>query len=135
MNVKNCRSCGKMFNYAFGPIVCPDCINAQEELFQKAKKYVQDNPGCDIQELAENVDVDANQVRQWIREERLQFADDSPIRIACEGCGCMIRSGRYCDACRNNMSSGFNNVLGANKPAPSPIQKKKEADGNKMRFL
>lgn len=135
MNVKNCRKCGKMFNYAFGPIICPDCINSQEEIFQKAKKYVQDNPGCDIQELSENVEVDANQIRQWIREERLQFADDSPIRIACEGCGSMIRSGRYCDACRVNMTSGFNNVLGANKPQQAPIQRKKEADGNKMRFL
>ncbi|MCQ2081187.1 MAG: flagellar protein [Lachnospiraceae bacterium] len=135
MNVKNCRKCGKMFNYAFGPIICPDCINSQEEIFQKAKKYVQDNPGCDIQELSENVEVDASQIRQWIREERLQFADDSPIRIACEGCGSMIRSGRYCDACRGNMTSGFNNVLGANKPQQAPIQRKKEADGNKMRFL
>lgn len=135
MNVKNCRKCGKMFNYAFGPIICPDCISAQEELFQKAKKYVQDNPGCDIQELSENVEVDANQIRQWIREERLQFSDDSPIRIACESCGSMIRSGRYCDACKNEMASGMKSAFGLNKPAPEPMVKKRESDGNKMRFL
>lgn len=134
MNVKNCRKCGKLFNYAFGPIICPECMSEAEELFQKAKKYVQDNPGCDIQELSENVEVDANQIRQWIREERLQFSDDSPIRIACEACGAMIRSGRYCDACKNNMSSNFQNAMGINKKAPEPIRKK-EADGNKMRFL
>lgn len=135
MNVKNCRKCGKMFNYAFGPIICPDCTTQQEELFQKAKKYVQDNPGCDIQELAENVEVDANQIRQWIREERLQFSDDSPIRIACEACGAMIRSGRYCDACKNEMASGMKSAFGLNKKAPEPVVKKRDSDGNKMRFL
>ena len=135
MNVKNCRKCGKMFNYVMGPVICPDCMNAQEELFQKAKAYVQDNPGCDIQELAEHVDVEVGQVRQWIREERLQFADDSPIRIACEGCGAMIRSGRYCDACKNNMSNNMRNAFGLNKPAAQPTVQKKESNGNKMRFI
>ena len=135
MNVKNCRKCGKMFNYAFGPVICQDCLSAAEELFQTAKKYVQDNPGCDIQELAENVGCDANQVRQWIREERLQFSDDSPIRIACEACGAMIRSGRYCDACRNNMANGLKSAFGLNKPVQQEAPKKREADGNRMRFL
>ncbi|MCR4787276.1 MAG: flagellar protein [Lachnospiraceae bacterium] len=135
MNVRNCRNCGKLFNYVLGPIICPDCMNAQEELFQVAKAYVQDHPGCDIQELSENVDADINQIRQWIREERLQFSEDSPIRIACEACGAMIRSGRYCEACKNNMSNGLKSAFGMNKPAPEPIQKKRESDGNKMRFL
>ena len=136
MNVKNCRKCGKIFNYAFGPVICSDCMNAQEELFQKAKKYVQENPGCDIQELSENVDVDAGQIRQWIREERLQFSDDSPIRIACEACGSMIRSGRYCEACKKNMASGLNNAFGVNKPKlPPKDTAPKGPDKNKMRFI
>lgn len=135
MNVKNCRKCGKMFNYAFGPVICPDCISAQETLFQEAKKYVQDNKGCDIQELAEHVGCDAQQIRQWIREERLQFSDDSPIRIACESCGAMIRSGRYCDACKNNMANGMKDAFGLNKKAPEPEIRKRTSDGNKMRFL
>lgn len=135
MNLKNCRKCGKMFSYAFGPIICPQCMNEQEEIFQKAKKYVQDNPGCDIQELSENVEVDVQQIRQWIREERLQFSDDSPIRIACEGCGSMIRSGRYCDACKKDMSNGLQSAFGMNKKPVQPEVKKRESDGNRMRFL
>ena len=135
MNVRNCRKCGKMFNYVMGPMICPDCVKAQEELFQKAKKYVQDNPGCDIPELAEAVEVDAQQIRQWIREERLQFADDSMIQIECENCGALIRSGMYCDKCKAEMSSGLKSAFGLNKPKPEPVQKKRESDGNKMRFL
>lgn len=135
MNIKNCRKCGKMFSYAFGPAICPDCLDAQEAVFQKAKKYVQDNPGCDIQELADHVEVEVGQVRQWIREERLQFSDDSPIRIACEACGAMIRSGKYCDVCKNNMSSGLKSAFGMNKPVVQQAPQKKESTTNKMRFL
>lgn len=136
MNIKNCRKCGKMFSYAFGPIICQDCLSAQEEIFQKAKKYVQDNKGCDIQELADNVDVEVQQIRQWIREERLQFSDDSPIRIACESCGAMIRSGRYCDVCKNNMARNLGNSVGLNRaPKAQPEANRRTADGNKMRFI
>lgn len=136
MNIKNCKKCGKMFSYAFGPVICPDCLNAQEALFQEAKKYVQENPGCDIRELSEAVEVDAAQIRQWIKEERLQFSSDSPIRIACEGCGAMINSGRYCDACKNSMAKGLNDAFGLNKPVNNePVAKRRDADGNKMRFL
>jgi len=137
MNIKNCKKCGKMFSYAFGPIICSDCLSEQEEIFQRAKKYVQDNKGCDIQELADNVDVDVQQIRQWIREERLQFSEDSPIRIACESCGAMIRSGRYCDVCKNNMARSMGSSIGMNrvqKPAPDN-NSRRTSDGNKMRFI
>lgn len=135
MNVRNCKKCGRIFNYAFGPIICTDCMSAQEELFQRAKKYVQENPGCDMRELAENVEVEVSQIKQWIKEERLQFADDSPIRIACESCGAMIRSGRYCDACKNEMANGMRSAFGINKKAPEPVVRKRDDDGTRMRFL
>ena len=136
MNIKNCRLCGKIFSYAFGPVICPDCLSEQEATFQKAKKYVQDNRGCDIQELADACEVDPQQIRQWIREERLQFSDDSPIRIACESCGAMIRSGKYCDVCKNNMASGLKGAFGINnKPVQQNQPVKRSSDTNKMRFL
>lgn len=135
MNVKNCKKCGKLFNYAFGPQVCPDCLGAEEELFQKAKKYVQDNPGCDMQELSREIEVDASQIRQWIREERLQFADNSSITIQCEKCGASIRSGRFCEKCKNDMSHGLKDAFGLNKPVQRPEKKKRDSVENKMRFL
>ncbi len=134
MNVRNCKKCGKLFNYVLGPIICQECMGEQEELFQKAKAYVQEHPGCDMQELSRECEVDAQQIRQWIREERLQFSDDSPIMIACENCGARIKSGRYCDKCKAEMSNGLRSAFGMNKPKIEP-PKKKERDGDKMRFL
>ncbi|MGN0376507.1 MAG: flagellar protein [Suilimivivens sp.] len=135
MNVRNCKICGKIFNYAVGPVICPRCREAREAKFQEVKKYVSEHRGADIIEVSEECDVDASQIRQWIREERLQFADDSPIMIACEGCGTMIRSGRFCDKCKAEMTNGFKDVLGQNKPSNSAPVKKSVRDGDKMRFL
>ena len=84
MNVVNCRRCGKLFNYIAGSKICPMCKEEIEQKFQEVKKYIQQNGRCDMMEVCEACDVDAAQSQTWIRQERLQFADDSPIKVACE---------------------------------------------------
>ncbi len=135
MNVRNCRKCGRIFNYVGGPPVCPRCREEQEAKFQEVKKFVQENHGADITEVAEACEVEISQIRQWIREERLQFADDSPIRIPCEGCGKMIQSGRFCDKCKIEMTQEFNHAMGRDK-AKEPVKKPASTKSHeKMRFL
>lgn len=119
-----------------GPAICPRCKDEQETKFQEVKEYVREHHGADISEVSQECEVDPGQIRQWIREERLQFADDSPIRIACESCGTMIRSGRFCDKCKAEMTNGFKQAMGHNKapePAKSPEMPKSSHD--RMRFL
>ena len=65
---------------------------------------------------------------------RQQFADDSPIRIPCEGCGAMIQAGRFCEKCKAELANGFKQTMMQNKPA-APEKKQKKSDGDKMRFL
>lgn len=136
MNVRNCRKCGKIFNYVLGPIICPRCRDEQEAKFQEVKKYVSEHYGADIVEVSDVCDVDPSQIRQWIREERLQFADDSPIRIPCEKCGAMIRSGRYCDACKIEMTKDFNHAMGRDRVIQPDARKSPvRSTDNRMRFL
>lgn len=135
MNVKNCRGCGRLFNYVSGPFMCPSCREKMEEKFQEVKEFIRANPGVHIHEISEACDVDPNQIRQWLREDRLEVTEDSPLFLNCEGCGASIRSGRYCDKCKNMLATGFNNVLNANKPK-APVEKtKREKESPKMRFL
>ncbi len=135
MNVRNCKKCGKMFNYVSGVPICPQCKEAMEEKFQEVKKYVQDNPGVGIPQVSEACEVEVQQIREWIREERLEFADGSAIGLACEKCGASIRTGRFCDKCKASMINGMNDVLNAGRPKP-PVEKKQTRDGSsKMRFL
>ncbi len=133
MNVRNCRKCGKIFNYIGGQPICPSCKEEMEEKFQSVKDYIRDNPRADIKQVSDECEIEIAQIQQWIREDRLVFSDDSPIGIPCEKCGTMIRSGRFCDKCKNEMTRGFNDAI--RKPeAPKPAPKK-EAGGSRMRFF
>ncbi|MCR5032715.1 MAG: flagellar protein [Lachnospiraceae bacterium] len=134
MNVRNCRKCGKIFNYVAGPPICPNCRKEQEDKFQEVKKYVYEHPGVGIHEVSRECEVETSQIQQWIREERLEFSTDSDIGLTCEKCGAMIRSGRFCEKCKNEMANGFNAAIGANKK-PAPVQKKPEKENPRMRFL
>lgn len=133
MNVRNCRKCGSLFNYLSGPPICPACREKLEEKFQEVKSYIRDNKGAGIQEVAEACSVEVSQIRQWLREERLELAADSALYLNCESCGTPIRSGRYCEKCAANMTRNLQDVLKANKPAPR--QDKNDGEGPKMRFL
>lgn len=133
MNVRNCRKCGKLFNYAIGPLMCPDCVKGLEEEFQKVKAYIQEHQNCGIHEVSRECEVDVNQIQQWLREERLQLGEGSQIELTCESCGVLIRSGRFCDKCKANVAGGFNKML--NDAKPQPVIKKEERESPRMRFL
>ncbi|SFR73309.1 flagellar protein [Anaeromicropila populeti] len=133
MEVRNCKMCGRLFNYMGGAPICPKCENALEEKYQEVKAYVYDNPNAGIQEVAEENDVTVNQIKKWIRDERLSFSDDSPIGIACEKCGAMIKTGRFCKDCKNKMASGLENLYA--KPKIEGTLKKNTGVNHKMRFL
>lgn len=134
MEIKNCRKCGRMFNYVFGQQICPQCKEERESKFQEVKKYVQENKNATMVDVCEQCEVEPEQLRQWIREERLQFADDSPIKISCERCGAMIGFGRFCDKCKINMSQEIGSVI----KQPTPEHSTSSQSGtnkNRMRYL
>lgn len=134
MNVKNCRKCGRLFNYIAGYQMCPSCREAQEVKFQEVKEFVREHRGISINEVAEACDVEPSMIRQWLREERLELAEDSGIMLACDGCGAMIRSGKFCIKCKNNLTNGFNSVLQGRKPVEEPLIQQRPRDA-KMHFL
>lgn len=134
MNVKNCRKCGKIFNYISGMPICPACRDKNEELFQVVKKFIRENPRADIREVSMACEVETTQLQQWIREERLEFTEDSPIKLPCENCGVMIRAGKYCERCKTSMAKNLSSVI--ERPKAVALAPKKEQDhSNKMRFL
>ncbi len=134
MDVRNCRNCGKLFNYLSGPHICPACREALEEKFKEVKKYIQDHKGVTIHEVSEACEVDPQQIRQWIREERLEFADGGVTGISCEKCGTPIPTGRFCEKCKAEMSNNLNSVMTKKKTEPAKV-KKDPRDNPKMRFL
>lgn len=131
MNVRNCKKCGKIFNYVMGMPICPVCRDKLEEQFKIVKEYVRDNKGCSVAEVVENCDVDRNQIQQWIREERLEFS--SGLGANCEKCGVSISTGRFCQKCKAEMANTFSEATaGAKKIQP---QEQTHKEGVRMHYL
>lgn len=132
MDVRTCKSCKRLFNYLAGPVVCPACVEKLEEKFQEVKEYIRENPHSSLQEVSEANDVTVKQLKNWVREERLKFADDSPVGIECMNCGAMIKYGKYCEACKGKMINNLSHAVG-HEPVKEASPRK--SDGNRMRFL
>ena len=135
MNVRNCRKCGRIFNYVCGPVICPKCKEDMEKKFQEVKTYIRENPGAGLQEVAEECDVDPKQIRKWIQEERLELAEDSPVKIPCESCGALIRSGRFCEKCKAQVTRDLQGVVNQNKPKQAESDSISRRSSDRMHFL
>lgn len=125
MDVRNCKGCGKLFNYLSGPPLCPACISALDEKFEVVKEYIYDHPGAGMQEVSEELDVPIPQIRQWIREERLSFTEDSMIGLECEGCGVSIKTGRFCKSCKDKLAKGLTDLYPEEKQE-KPVNQTRE---------
>lgn len=136
MEVRNCRSCGRLFNYMGGGyFICGICKDELDKKFANVKKYIRENPKASMQQISEDNEVSVNQIEKWVREDRLVFADDSPIGIDCESCGAMIKSGRYCNVCADNIHRNLSSAYREEKKE-APVQKKSDSrEKDKMRFL
>lgn len=132
MEVRNCKNCGKMFNYIGKPI-CPTCEKRLEDKFQEVKQYVKEHKEASITEVAEENEVSVNQIKRWVRQERLAFSDESMVGLECENCGAMIKTGRFCESCKQKLQNNLSSVI---KKKPEPVVKKKqESNPAKMRFF
>ena len=132
MEVKNCRDCGRLFNYLGGPRLCPACREALEEKFLQVKRYIEEHRTAQLQQISDDNDVSIQQIKQWVREERLTFTDDSVVGIECESCGVTIKTGRFCEACKKQMANTFGNAI---KKEHALEPKRDPRERARMRFL
>ena len=130
MELQNCRNCKRLFNYITGERICPACRDLLEEKYNEVKQYIRENPGIPATQVAEDCEVSIKQIKKWVREERLVFADDSLVGIECERCGKMIHSGRFCKECAGGLADAMNGAF-----AQEVAKRKRVSEAGKMRFL
>ena len=118
MDVRNCRQCGKLYNYIGGSYrnLCPSCIKQLEDKFVEIKEYIRDNKVASISEISDKFEV------------------STKIGLQCECCGATIKTGRYCDKCKGTMANKLDNLYKAPAAAPSP-RTGRDHDNARMRFL
>lgn len=133
MDVRNCKTCGRLFNYLSGPPICEKCKAALEDKFQIVKEYVREHHNARMTEVAEECDVSIQQIQRWLREERLVLSEASGFAIECEKCGAPIRTGRFCQNCKNKIQGDLKGVYAS--PSKGDPEKSKEREHERMRFL
>ncbi|MGI6668047.1 MAG: MerR family transcriptional regulator [Acetivibrionales bacterium] len=107
-DIRNCRKCGKIYNYIGGPPICPTCRQEEEEDFQRVKKYLYENPGATMTQVSTELNVSIEKIRRFLREGRLEIAnDDGNLVLECENCGKSIKTGRFCDDCERMLTAGL----------------------------
>ncbi len=135
MRVANCRGCGKLFNAISNERLCPTCREALENKFQQVKRYLQEKPNSTVDEVSRENEVSVNQIKQWVREERLFFSEDSMQGLGCEKCGKLIRTGRYCDECKNSIASNLQSAYGKASVSTPNSRNRRDKDRDRMRYL
>ena len=103
MEVRNCTTCGRIFNSVMDIKRCPACRKDDEEKFKEIRDYLYDHSGASIEEVSEALDVDRSKILHFLREGRLETIGDHMV-IQCESCGVPIHSGKYCDDCTREMT-------------------------------
>jgi len=98
MAAANCSRCGRLFNKISGS-VCPACDKKNEEIFQKLREYIHENPTCNISELSESTGVTVKRILQYIREGRIEMSKGMHGEVTCSKCGLPISIGNYCEKC------------------------------------
>jgi len=107
-DVRNCRKCGRIFNYIGGTPICPVCRKEEEDDFQKVKRYLYENPGASITQVSTELDITIEKIKRFLKDGRLEITgDDGNMVLECENCGKSIRSGRFCEECERNLASGL----------------------------
>jgi predicted amidophosphoribosyltransferase len=133
MNIVNCKGCGRLFNALSSETMCPECLRKIEDKFQDVKQYLEEHPDASMNEISEDCEVSIKQLKQWVREERLTFSANSVEGIECEQCGKLIKTGRFCDACKAKISNNLMSAIDRPKIKEAPVVKRDHE--NKMRFL
>lgn len=110
-DVRNCRKCGKIFNYIGRAPICSQCRELEEEDFKRVKEYLYENPGASITQVSTELEISIELIRRFLKDGRLEIAgDEGNLILECENCGKSIRSGRFCQECERTLASGFRSV-------------------------
>lgn len=106
--VRNCRRCGKVYNYIGGAPICNVCKEKDEEDYKRVKEYLYKYPGASLSIVSQELDVSVEKIKKFLREGRLEIiGEDSLIFLECESCGKSIRTGRFCTECERDMVKNF----------------------------
>jgi len=133
--VRNCRRCKKIFMFVTGPQLCDACKKLEEEEFERVRSFLKEFPGATIQEVARETEVPTQQIYKYLKEGRLEVAENSPIALQCENCGVRVKSGRFCINCSKKLANEMMNAGRSLKDSLDKEYRNEEDERRGLRYI
>ena len=101
-----CEKCGGLMIFkGVGEYQCEDCKFVAYDDYGKTRLYIEKHRGATAAEVELHTGVAQKTIRQMLKENRLEIAQDSSTFLKCENCGISIRGGRLCPKCEQEYHS------------------------------
>lgn len=111
MSIRNCKRCGKIYQYDGVHKICNNCRIQSEKDFEKVRKYLKENPNSNINVVSEKTGVEKKIIIEFIKNDRLIAEDlEIDVTLKCQRCGTEIKHGKYCDKCISDMKDEIESV-------------------------
>jgi hypothetical protein len=90
-----------MFHKSSSGRVCADCLVQEEEQFTSVRDFLEEHPGCNLNEIEAATGVDPAVVMRFLREGRLAILGDlaAGVKGECKRCAKEIDYGKFCREC------------------------------------
>ncbi len=107
MAIANCKRCGRIYNRVRRDI-CPSCIEEEDKIFLKVRDFLREHKNAYMEDVIQGTEVDMDTLIQMIQDGRVILTDNPNMGYACERCGGMTRSGRFCPKCSKELANSLN---------------------------
>jgi flagellar operon protein (TIGR03826 family) len=132
-DVRNCRRCGRIYNYIGGAPICAECKQLDEEDFQRVKKYLYENPGASLSQVSNVLEISVQKIKTFLKEGRLEIVgEEGNMILSCEKCGKSIRTGRFCDECERELARDLQDTARKMNDSLSSASSRRRSD---LRYL
>ncbi|XJZ26956.1 TIGR03826 family flagellar region protein [Bacillota bacterium Lsc_1132] len=101
----NCPNCNEIFLKNNFRDVCQKCWKQEEEDYNTVYKFMRkrENRAATIDQVVTQTGVKEETILKFIKKGRILLADFPNLGYPCDKCGRIIRTGKLCQKCTNDL--------------------------------
>lgn len=105
--LRNCSTCGNIFNYTGIREICVRCAQAEEKKFEEVYRFLRkrENRAATIERIVEATGVEEVLLYDWVRKGRLQPTMFPNLGYPCDKCGRLTTKGKLCVNCAETLQN------------------------------
>jgi flagellar operon protein (TIGR03826 family) len=107
VDLSNCPECGEIYVKNKFRNVCEKCWREEEAAYDTVSKYMRkrENRAATMLQVVEATGVPEVLILKFIKNGKLQIAQFPNFGYPCDKCGSVIRTGRICENCANEIKN------------------------------